>query len=178
MTFAKTSWRSKTGKGADALNRRPQLSAALDAARKAKCAVIVAKLDRLSRDVAFIAGLMAQGVPFIVTELGSNADPFMLHIYAALAEQERRMISTRTKAALQMAKARGKILGNPEQALANAINAAEFADNLRDQVTPLLHLSYRKIAEQLNQRAIATPRGGQWQTETVRRLCERIKRTA
>ena len=79
----------ETGKGADALERRPQLAAALKAARKAKCPVIVAKLDRLSRDVAFIAGLMAQGVPFIVANLGVNADPFMLHIYAALAEQER-----------------------------------------------------------------------------------------
>jgi DNA invertase Pin-like site-specific DNA recombinase len=58
-------------------------------ARKAKVAMVVAKLDRLSRDVAFIAGLMSQGVPFIVAELGADADPFMLHIYAALAEKER-----------------------------------------------------------------------------------------
>jgi DNA invertase Pin-like site-specific DNA recombinase len=77
------------------------------------CPVLVAKLDRLSRDVAFIASLMVQRVPFIVAELGANADPFMLHIYAALAEQERRMISTRTKAALGAAKARGVKLGNP-----------------------------------------------------------------
>ena len=79
----------ETGKGADALDRRPQLKAALKAAKKAKCEVAVAKLDRLSRDVAFIAGLMAQRVPFIVAALGRNVDPFMLHIYAALAEQER-----------------------------------------------------------------------------------------
>jgi DNA invertase Pin-like site-specific DNA recombinase len=64
-----------------------------------KCAVIVAKLDRLSRDVAFISGLMAQRVPFIVAELGADADPYMLHLYAALAEKERRLISERTKAA-------------------------------------------------------------------------------
>jgi DNA invertase Pin-like site-specific DNA recombinase len=76
----------ETGKGADALDRRPQLAAALTAAKKAGRAVLVAKLDRLSRDVAFIAGLMAQRVPFIVAELGADADPFMLHLYAALAE--------------------------------------------------------------------------------------------
>jgi DNA invertase Pin-like site-specific DNA recombinase len=83
----------ETGKGADALDRRPQLNAALALARQTKCPVVVAKLDRLSRDVAFIAGLMVQRVPFIVAELGADADPFMLHLYAALAEKERRLIS-------------------------------------------------------------------------------------
>src|SRR5687767_3411902 len=73
----------------------------------------VAKLDRLSRDVAFIAGLMAQRVPFVVAELGRDADPFMLHLYAALAEKERRLISERTKAALAVRKANGRRLGNP-----------------------------------------------------------------
>jgi DNA invertase Pin-like site-specific DNA recombinase len=84
----------ETGKGADALDRRPVLAAALAQARKAKASVVVAKLCRLSRDVAFISGMMAQRVPFIVTELGADADPFMLHIYAALAEKERGMIAT------------------------------------------------------------------------------------
>jgi DNA invertase Pin-like site-specific DNA recombinase len=70
-------------------------------------AVIVAKLDRLSRDVHFVSGLMAQRVPFIVAELGPDVDPFMLHVYAALAEKERALISERTKAALAAAKARG-----------------------------------------------------------------------
>src|SRR4029077_19496796 len=83
----------ETGKGSDALDRRPKLKAALKAAKKTKCEVAVAKLDRLSRDVAFIAGLMSQRVPFIVCALGRNVDPFTLHIYAALAEQDRRMIS-------------------------------------------------------------------------------------
>src|SRR5215204_1829016 len=103
---------AETGKGADVLDRRPQLAAALDAARVKKCPVVVAKLDRLSRDVAFMAGLMAQRVPFIVAELGADADPFMLHLYAALAEKERRLISARTKAALAAAKARGTRLGS------------------------------------------------------------------
>ena len=105
----------ETGKGADALDRRPQLAAALAAGKTGKCPVIVAKLDRLSRDVAFIAGLMAQRVPFIVAELGADADPFMLHLYAALAEKERRLISERTRSALAQRKAQGARLGQPEQ---------------------------------------------------------------
>jgi DNA invertase Pin-like site-specific DNA recombinase len=79
----------ETGKGADALERRPQLAAALAEAKRRKCSIVVAKLDRLSRDVHFISGLMTQKVPFIVAELGPDVDPFMLHIYAALAEKER-----------------------------------------------------------------------------------------
>jgi DNA invertase Pin-like site-specific DNA recombinase len=103
---------AETGKGADALDRRPQLAAALAAARAGRCPVLVAKLDRLSRDVAFVAGLMAQRVPFIVAELGADADPFMLHLYAALAEKERRLIAERTRAALSVKKASGARLGN------------------------------------------------------------------
>src|SRR5271155_4132397 len=103
----------ETGKGADALDRRPKLAEALAKARKSKAAVVVAKLCRLSRDVAFISGLMAQRAPFIVAELGADADPFMLHIHAALAEKERHLISDRTRAALAAKKAQGVRLGNP-----------------------------------------------------------------
>jgi DNA invertase Pin-like site-specific DNA recombinase len=112
----------ETGKGADALDRRPQLGAAIKAARKAKCPVVVSKLDRLSRDVHFISGLMAHKVPFVVAELGADVDPFILHLFAALAQKERAMISSRTKAALAAAKARGVTLGGPE--LAKARKAA------------------------------------------------------
>ena len=106
----------ETGKGSDALDRRPELKAALKAAKRAKCEVVVAKLDRLSRDVAFVCGLMAQKVPFISCELAADVDPFMLHLYAALAEKERRLISQRTKEALQAAKERGVKLGRQETA--------------------------------------------------------------
>src|SRR5690348_14989130 len=118
---------AETGKGADALDRRPQLAAALAAAKTAKCSVVVSKLDRLSRDVAFVAGLMAQRVPFIVAELGRDADPFMLHLYAALAEKERRLISERTKTALAAKKASGIRLGNPR----NAAQASEIGRNVQ-----------------------------------------------
>ena len=122
----------ETGTGADALDRRPQLAAALKAAKRSKASVCVAKLDRLSRDVHFISGLMAHKVPFIVCALGRNVDPFTLHIYAALAEQERRMISQRTIAGLAAAKARGVVLGNPALAKANAEAAAARDTALRD----------------------------------------------
>ena len=104
----------ETGKGSDALDRRPQLAAALSEARRQRCSVAVAKLDRLSRDVHFISGLMAHRVPFVVAELGPDVDSFILHLFAALAQKERAMISSRTKAALAAAKARGVTLGSPE----------------------------------------------------------------
>src|SRR5678816_1497088 len=100
----------RSGLGIEAQRAAIQHFAALAAA---KCSVLVSKLDRLSRDVAFVAGLMAQRVPFIVAELGRDADPFMLHLYAALAEKERRLIAERTKAALAVRKASGARLGNP-----------------------------------------------------------------
>jgi DNA invertase Pin-like site-specific DNA recombinase len=103
----------EAGKGADALEKRPQLAAALRKAKQTTAPIVVSKLDRLSRDVHFISGLMTKRVPFIVEALGKNVDPFMLHIYAALAEKERSMISERTKDALARAKQRAVILGNP-----------------------------------------------------------------
>ena len=132
----------ETTKGADALERRPELRAALKAAKKLKGSVAVAKLDRLSRDVAFISGLMAQRVPFIVTTLGRDVDPFMLHIYAAVAQQERAMISRRTKEALAAAKARGVKLGRQEVADVNpeaaATRDASQRPILEELVAPLL----------------------------------------
>ena len=115
MEVVETFTEVETGKGADALDRRPQLAAALAAAKRRRCAVLVAKLDRLSRDVHFIAGLMAQRVAFVVAELGADVDPFMLHVYAALAEKERRMISDRTRAALAVRKGQGGAARQSEQ---------------------------------------------------------------
>jgi DNA invertase Pin-like site-specific DNA recombinase len=144
----------ETGKGSDALDRRPRLRAALKAAKQIKCEVAVAKLDRLSRDVAFIAGLMSQRVPFIVTALGRNVDPFTLHIYAALAEQERRMISQRTSAGLAAAKARGVRLGRQETADANRLAAAARDADLEPVLRELAHLSTRKAAEEIERRGL------------------------
>src|SRR6188472_446595 len=147
----------ETGKGSDALERRPQLRAALKAAKKAKCHVAVAKLDRLSRDVAFIANLMVQRVAFLVTALGRNVDPFTLHIYAALAEQERRMISQRTSAGLQAAKARGKKLGNAQMIADMQAAAAQRDAALRDTLRPMIGMASRTIAAKLSEMGIETP---------------------
>ena len=144
----------ETGKGADALEQRPQLAAAIAYAKKCGAAVCVAKLDRLSRDVAFIAGLMSKRVPFVVANLGAGADPFMLHIYAALAEQERRQISERTKSALKAAKARGVKLGNQTQADANRDEAAQRAEDLRAVFEKLCDLPARSCADHLNARGV------------------------
>src|SRR3954466_6016472 len=134
----------ETGKGADALDRRPHLAAALAAARRARCPVIVAKLDRLSRDVAFISGLMAQRVPFIVAELGADADPFMLHLYAALAEKERRLIAERTRTALAAKKATGAALGNPRNlGEAGTLGRRTFASEAERFAVNVLPLSPR-----------------------------------
>ena len=166
----------ETGKGADALNKRPQLRAALKQAKRSKASVCVARLDRLSRDVAFISGLMSQRVPFIVAALGRDVDPFVLHIYAALAEQERKMISQRTRAGLQQAKARGVLLGRTGAALAakNAAAAAERDEALRPILVSMVGQSSRAIAEQLTEQGVEPPRGGVWSNKTVLRMMARL----
>ena len=172
-----------SGKGSnDALETRPQLAKALARAKKLRCAVAVAKLDRLSRDVAFISGLMAQRVPFIVADLGADADPFMLHVYAALAEKERAMISARTKAALASKVGKG-VLGNRKN-LAEAGQAGRAAqvteaDAFAANVLPLIRemqgrgASMRTIAEELNARNVRTARGGVWAAMQVSRILAR-----
>lgn len=164
----------ETGKGADALDRRPKLAAALKAARKAGASVCVAKLDRLSRDVAFISGLMAQKVPFIVAELGMQAPSFMLHIFAALAQEERRMISERTRAGLQAARRRGVKLGNPTIGRDNRRAAMQRAKELRPILKSMEGQSARAIAAELNRRKIETPRGLKWSAVTVIRVQRRL----
>src|SRR5580692_11096840 len=142
--------------------------------------------DRLSRDVAFVAGLMAQRVPFIVAELGRDADPFMLHLYAALAEKERRLISERTIAALHAKKASGSKLGNSTNLciagsigrLAQAQVADEFATNLMPVVQAIQNAgaaTLREIASALNARGVRPARGNNWHRSSVRNLLARIE---
>ena len=176
------------GKGADALERQPQLAAALAAARSAKCSVVVSKLDRLSRDVAFVSGLMAQRVPFIVAELGRDPDPFMLHLYAALAEKESRLISERTKAALAAKRANGTKLGNPSVVAAGSLGrsvqtaaADEFVASLMPVVEAIRSTgstTLEAITEALNQRGIRSARGGKWHVSSVSNLLVRAHKFA
>jgi len=173
----------ETGKGADALARRPVLAAALTEARKAKVPVLVAKLDRLSRDVHFISGLMAERVQFVVAELGANCDSFTLHLWAALAQQERKMISNRTKDALAAAKIRGVTLGSPAiaKARASSIETKKAnADAHAARVLPVIEAirktgatSLRAIAAELAARKVETARGGEWNAAQVSNILKR-----
>jgi DNA invertase Pin-like site-specific DNA recombinase len=161
---------------------RVQLAAALSEARRQRCPVAVAKLDRLSRDVHFISGLMAHRVPFLVAELGPDVDPFILHLFAALAEKERALIATRTKAALAAAKARGVKLGGPKLAEArkaaverNMANADQRAANVLPIIREIQRsgASLHQIADALNARGISTPRGGRWYAKSVSNVLAR-----
>ena len=146
----------------------------------------MSKLDRLSRDVHFISGLMTHRVGFVVTELGPDIDPFMLHIYAAVAEKERNLISERTKAALRSSlKASGVVLGNPnldavrDRAVASVkADADRFAKNVAPIIREIQSsgvASHRGIARSLNSRGIATARGGEWTAVQVGSILRRVE---
>lgn len=158
---------------------RPELMKALQLARKEKAELLVAKLDRLSRDVEFIARTIKQATLRVASM--PHADNFQLHIYAALAEQEREFISKRTKAALQMAKERGRQLGGlrdktmkrnaaiQEKAKAEAEKVMKIVGPLRSAGQTL-----SAIAETLNDMNVATSRGGQWTPMQVKRVLDRV----
>jgi DNA invertase Pin-like site-specific DNA recombinase len=146
--------------------------------------IAVTKLDRLSRDVHFISGLMAHKVPFIMSELGADADPFMLHLYAALAEKERALIARRTKEALKAAKDRGVRLGNPNldevRGLAAAATRA-ISDRYAENTLPIIRqiqasgaTSLRAIARALEARGVPTARG-EWTSVQVANLLKRAE---
>jgi DNA invertase Pin-like site-specific DNA recombinase len=122
---------SDTASGAAPLTKRPGLAAAILDARKRKCPVVVARLDRLSRDVHFISGLMAEKVPFVVTAFGLDVDPFMLHIYAAVAQKERALISQRTREALK-----GRVLSGKSLRKLTLETEKEIYDAYMNRVSP------------------------------------------
>lgn len=171
----------QSGKGHDALEQRPVLAEALNEAKKLDCEILCSKICRLSRSVSFVSGLMARGVPFIVSEYGLDAEPLLLHLFVSVAEHERRMISERTKAALRAKRAQGVRLGNQKnlkeaQRLGNEAQA-KYADTFAENILPIIQqiqsagmTSYQAVAETLNRRGIATARGKQWHPSTVRNL--------
>lgn len=159
---------------------RPQLEAAIATARRQKAQIVLAKLDRLSRSVAFISALMQKGVDFRVADMPS-ATPFMLHIYAAMAEEEARKISERTIAALKAAKARGVKLGSPVArktvAAARAAHSAAAKARARNLAPVIREIkssgveSFAGIARALVARGVKTPRGSSaWQANQVARV--------
>lgn len=161
---------------------RPQLSAALDMCRATGATLLVSKLDRLSRKVSTIATLMDDKRVTIRVAQMPYADNFQLHIYAALAEQERVFISARTKAALAEAKARGKQLGGlrDKTMRRNAVmqeNAKARAENVAGIIVPLRQAGkpLRKIADHLNRAGVQTARGGRWQPSQVKRVLDRLE---
>lgn len=164
---------SETESGAD--DKRTQLKAAIKKGTQEKLPIVVAKLDRLSRDVHFISGLMKHRVPFVVCELGVDTDPFLLHMYAALAEKERALISERTKNALAAAKARGVVLGGVRtHHLELAAAANERAETLRPVFVELASQSHRACARALNEQKIATATGAPWSPVMVTKVRQRL----
>jgi DNA invertase Pin-like site-specific DNA recombinase len=152
---------------------RPELDKALARCKKHKgCKLLLAKLDRVSRNTAFIAWLMEQ-TRFTVSDK-PHATEFELHIWAALAQQERKQISERTKAGLAVAKSRGTKLGGMRD---NSIRLKREADKRARQIMPiinkLLPMSFRKIAEELNRQKVPTANGNVWSHTTVAKLMRR-----
>jgi DNA invertase Pin-like site-specific DNA recombinase len=193
--FAVRSWHQnvQTGAGAEALLLRPGLASALKEARSAHCPLIVSKLDRLSRNVHFISELMEHRVHFIVAALGRDCDDFTLHIYASLAEQERKMISERTKAGMARSKSkfglrhplkRSKAFRRRLQTLAIAGKrkaASERAEAYRVHIEWALNhprrfgrpITFRAAAEKLSERQLPAPMGGRWCSTN---LCDMARR--
>jgi DNA invertase Pin-like site-specific DNA recombinase len=155
-------------------NDRPELAKALAACRKHKAKLVIAKLDRLARNVAFIANLMDGKVDFVCCDM-PEASRLTIHVLAAVAEHEREMIARRTKEGLAAAKARGVVLGNGELAAANKAAAAERAKALAPVFAELGEKSAREIARILNARKVATPAGGVWHAQTVQRVRSRLQ---
>jgi DNA invertase Pin-like site-specific DNA recombinase len=156
-------------------NDRPELEMALASCRRRKARLVIAKLDRLSRNVAFIAAMMDSGVEFVACD-NPHATRLTLHILAAVAEHEREMIAARTRAALQAAKARGVRLGQNGVRLAESNRAAAIdrANEIKPVLKELSGLSIRQIAAELTARGIATPHGGRWHPQSVIRVMQRL----
>lgn len=172
---------TETGKGANALAKRPQLRAALEACRKSGARLLIAKLDRLARNVNFISGLLeasrGNGVKFVACDM-PEANDLTIHLMAAFAEFEAKRISERTRDALAMAKKRGVVLGSAGAAnLKPNIEARQaaskaFAEKLRGTFDGMKvqGLSQRRMVAQLNSASCPAPRGGKWGLAQVQRV--------
>jgi len=167
----------ETGKGSDALSKRPQLKAALAACRKNNATLIIAKLDRLARNVHFVSGLMESKVRFVACDM-PEANELTIHVMAAFAEYEAKRISQRTKEALAIAKKRGVKLGTagPENLRSNVEERRKSSEAFAQKVKPLFdnmlarQLSQRKMVEELNNIGVPAPRGGIWRLRQVQRV--------
>ena len=169
----------ETGKGANALDKRPELRKALEQCRKSGATLLIAKLDRLARNVHFVSGLIETGVDFIAADM-PNANKVMIQMHSVMAEWERDQISARTKAALAAAKARGVVLGATGSAnLKQHIQQRqEAASAFQKRIQPVLNgflaqgLTRRAMVDQLNALNIKAPRGGLWSLGQVQRAVQ------
>jgi len=175
----------ETGKGADALAKRPQLRAALDACRKHGATLIIAKLDRLARNVHFISGLMVSKVRFIACDM-PEANELTIHIMAAFAEHEAKRISQRTKDALAVAKSRGVVLGRagPTNLRPNIEERQNTANAFAGRLSGVIMgfrsagMSQRQMVMQLNELGIKAAKGGDWSLVQLQRTLNRLDETA
>lgn len=153
-------------------DQRSELAKAMIASKKVGASLLIARLDRFSRRVSFIASMMEKGVQLIVAEM-PHATDFQLHIFAALAQEERRLISERTKAALAQAKHRGTVLGKNGGVLAaaNKARAVSFANQIRDTLPNVWRsMSYSELARHLNEAGMVTINGNRFHPQTVKNL--------
>jgi DNA invertase Pin-like site-specific DNA recombinase len=171
----------ESGKGSNALARRPQLRLALDACKKHKATLVIAKLDRLARNVHFVSGLLESGVEFVAADM-PEANKVMIQIYSVMAEFERDQISARTKAALAAAKARGVRLGVVgrenlnRNAQARKAAADAFAERLRGVFEGFraAGITQRRMVRELNNLGIRSAMGGDWSLAQVQRVLTRL----
>lgn len=171
----------ETGGGANALDKRPQLKAALAAAKKAKATLVIAKLDRLARNVHFVTGLLETGVEFVAADMPA-ANKMMIQIHAVMSEYERDQISARTKAAYDAKKARLAAKGEEFRSNLHRRNeqrqqdADKFVEKVRPTIATLraLNLSQRSMVKTLNDQGTPAPRGGKWSLLQVQRVLGRL----
>jgi len=169
----------ETGKGSNALERRPQLRAALELCKRRKVSLVIAKLDRLARNVHFVSGLIESGVDFVAADM-PQANKVMIHMHAVMSEWERDQISERTKAALAAKKARGEWVGSKvltEQVnVARVEQARSFATTLHTTLRAYCSdgMTVSQMCAELNARGIKSARDGVWQPTQLRRTLERL----
>jgi DNA invertase Pin-like site-specific DNA recombinase len=169
----------ETGRGSNALEKRPKLREAMRAAKRQRATLVVAKLDRLSRNVHFVSGVMESGADFAVADL-PRADKTMLHFYAMVAEWERDRISQRLKETLAAKKRRGEPVGNAATLQpfngTRARDAADFAAKLRPTLRGYIAqgMTQRAMVDALNSAGTKTARGGEWSLVQLQRVLSRI----
>lgn len=169
----------ETDKGSNALVKRPELQNAINYAKKQKATLVIAKLGKLARNVHFVSSLMESGVDFIAVD-NPTANRLTLHILAAVAEDEARRISERTKSALAAKKARGEKMGNPQSSETLNAPRIEKANANAEKIRPLLEnfltqgISQRAMADELNRLCLTTPRGSRWKQAQVQRALKRL----